>query len=1117
MFSRIKGAIDRSIAEEQARQKALAEQRSTARSPSASGQRQRSVSRTNSTNSSARRKIKKPSQDISNGDGAVNPDPAVFEAAFVLDDDDTESQLAPSEKTVVGSLSDNEKDHSTATQNEEKKDQAGVGEDVNSKADAPPAPAELPLHIKSKLRKLEKLEATYPELLRSYRIAHGRATSIEPFERALRENTPLTTIKDPTALVEYLNQLNLKGDMVMEEFKRVSAEKDNFKKKFEEADKELTTLKDEVAALKAAKAEAPIQINTRAGSTSEEKKGDDDIKQATSPSASKSPVSSILGVFSPRQKPAAIDESKDLSEDMFSYDEEIPHLQAEVASKSEEIAKLTTEINILKEELTVAKENSAGLVESLEKATRELNDSRDEAATRETMQAELDAKNAEISSLTEKLEQTQSTLRSLEINLEDERSRAASTIKEQEAKLQASLSESVESDEFKKLKEAKSQLEVQIRDLTSEIESLKKARAESDEKIKQLNKQIQSTPQVPPSISDLPGTPTPAAGGSKKKNKKKKKGGAAADTTEASAHGTSDRTQSSPPESPDLEALKVEVANLRDEISRKDTQIERLSKQRKTEEDLKEEIESMQESLLNIGHDHVEAKEKIKSLESEKAELKSRISELEKEIATVTSNTEANTRLQADYDSMKAEFDELKIKSQTLQSDLGAAQQLAQSRYKDLTDLREVLTKAQPELRSLRQESATLKITKEELSSKQAELRALEKREKDLKNEVARAQRLASDREAEIKLLNEKLAAEKTSRAKLEDEKRVAGRDYRRAEAEKIELSAKAEKAGRELESLQSELSALRPQVKQLEDEVAKLKKEKAATREEMELKVQQFNNAQGLLSSMRDQTAELSIQLKEAQGQIESLEEELAEVQKHLSERTREGETMRRMLADVDERADAKIRDMRARMEAAVEERDRIEDELSTLARRRARESEELKAKVREFEREIRTLSNEKEELEAREREWRRRREELEQVEEKATAEVDDLRAAVTNLRSALDASEQQVREAEKQRADLRKLLDEAKGRYEKANKELKSIQARFGVGGSATNVASSGRSSIDSTRSGINGAASGAASSVPDTMYLKTILLQFLEVKDEKVRSQLVPVLGKLLRFDR
>lgn len=93
------------------------------------------------------------------------------------------------------------------------------------------------------------------ELLRSYRIAHSRATSIEPFEKALKENTPLTSIKDPEALIEYLNQINLKSDMLMEELRRVTTEKDTYKKKADETEKELTALKEEVATLKAAKSQ----------------------------------------------------------------------------------------------------------------------------------------------------------------------------------------------------------------------------------------------------------------------------------------------------------------------------------------------------------------------------------------------------------------------------------------------------------------------------------------------------------------------------------------------------------------------------------------------------------------------------------------------------------------------------------------------------------------------------------------------------------------------------------------------------------------------------------------------------------------------------------------------
>jgi GRIP domain len=36
-------------------------------------------------------------------------------------------------------------------------------------------------------------------------------------------------------------------------------------------------------------------------------------------------------------------------------------------------------------------------------------------------------------------------------------------------------------------------------------------------------------------------------------------------------------------------------------------------------------------------------------------------------------------------------------------------------------------------------------------------------------------------------------------------------------------------------------------------------------------------------------------------------------------------------------------------------------------------------------------------------------------------------------------------------------------------------------------------------------------------DYIYLKNVLLQFLEQRDKSNQKQLIPVLGKLLRFDR
>ena len=46
-----------------------------------------------------------------------------------------------------------------------------------------------------------------------------------------------------------------------------------------------------------------------------------------------------------------------------------------------------------------------------------------------------------------------------------------------------------------------------------------------------------------------------------------------------------------------------------------------------------------------------------------------------------------------------------------------------------------------------------------------------------------------------------------------------------------------------------------------------------------------------------------------------------------------------------------------------------------------------------------------------------------------------------------------------------------------------------------------------------GVNGQSTGTM----DYVYLKNVLLQFLEQRDKKHQMQLIPVLGMLLHFDR
>lgn len=111
---------------------------------------------------------KKPAADAGEG---LNPDPAVFEAAFVIDDSEDPSRAgtpkppsepkdANDEKPAGQPNGSGENTKEKAT--DDKTEDAGeVTGSASKKLDAPHV-SDLTPEIKAKLRKLEKLEATYP-------------------------------------------------------------------------------------------------------------------------------------------------------------------------------------------------------------------------------------------------------------------------------------------------------------------------------------------------------------------------------------------------------------------------------------------------------------------------------------------------------------------------------------------------------------------------------------------------------------------------------------------------------------------------------------------------------------------------------------------------------------------------------------------------------------------------------------------------------------------------------------------------------------------------------------------------------------------------------------------
>ncbi|KAL8669381.1 MAG: hypothetical protein Q9168_006028 [Polycauliona sp. 1 TL-2023] len=1215
MFQRLKGAIDSRIAEEQARQ------RSALTSPPPSNASRKPSSRAESP---ATRVPRHNGPNRHNGEASgKGPDPSDFEPEFVLDDSDVLSRSSTPKPALA--RSDSSTKDPLRTSGEEAQDAESTAGKASQ--DEPSAtPQELPTDVRVKLRKLEKLESRYHELLRSYRVAHSRVQTIDTFEASLRENTPLTTISDPRALVEYLNQLNLKGDLVVDELKRVSHERDTYKQQVDEAEQRAREAWNEVANIRAAKESGEsdaMQSNHDTASSSITSPTVDQAKVEQSPSLSaKSPTSPVksrtgslpsLSMFSPKPRPAESPLVKEVKEDLFSIDDEIPRLQSEVEERNAKIKELQSEVTKLRGDLAVTRESTQSMVQSLEEATRELNSLRDH---KDRSAGELEAQRQASKKLSDKLEAdlrgVEEKLREVETstnpndsgpyaNLEQQLYQAHDEIQalQQGAEITDGQPSEVEAlqerltslaQEMSEVRVAKEQSEKKVETLNSlmrnvrnqldekehQYANLSRNKEVSDEdlqkQIRQLEQALKSQKNserpastsinqaadptnTPQATSETPERHIDAAASGKKKNKKKKKGGApvgepvketSSTQNEGPLANVSEANQRSSATFGSSSPLQAELENVRQQLEEKQAALEKMQSRLKDQDDLKEEIESLRDDLINVGQEHVAGKDRIKELQAEKKALQDNAADLERQLAEMQgSHDTSNASSAQEHQDLTTQFEDLKTKAATLQIDLSAAEQLATSRFKELSELRTIMQKAQPELTSLRSEVNELRAVKTAHDEQVKEISRIESEQGQMRNEIAMRTRVVTERDAEIRSVKQKLNQESTARDQAEDGRKKAAQEIQRLEKEKRQASESLDRLSKDLSRTSDELGSSRGRMKDIEQQLTRFKSDNEGLKEETELKTAQYASAQSLMSSMRDQTAEMALQLKEARDRCDSLDEEVADTHRLLSERSREGETMRRLLADVEGKADSRTREMKERMEMAIEERDRAEDEASTAARRRGRELDDVRNRLREAERSMKRAEEDKEELETAQREWKRRREELEQRSENTTQEAGDIRKAMGELRDALDESERQARDGERQKVELSKRVEESQQKLEKLQKsnksmadEIRTMQASRSRG--IDSEAHSSRSSTDSasrtrltspaaaTRANAMAGAAvapGARPATPnsqtagsmDYVYLKNVLLQFLEQKDKKHQQQLIPVLGMLLHFDR
>ncbi|KAL8729807.1 MAG: hypothetical protein Q9181_004877 [Wetmoreana brouardii] len=1141
-------------------------------------------------------------------------DPSEFEPEFVIDDSDVPSRSGTPRPAVSRSES------STKDTTREPSDETRNGEDQSEKAlpDGPSKVAqELPTDVKVKLRKLEKLESRYHDLLSSYRLAHARVQTIDSFEASLRENTPLTSISDPRALVEYLNQLNLKGDMVVDELKRVTHDRDTCKNQLDAAEQRAREAWDEVTNLRKAKDTGDLDQGQLISGTTTSSTNSSPVEaskvEQPSPSTTKSPISPVksrtgslpsLSIFSPKTKPLESPLANEVREDLFSYDDEIPRLQAEVKDRDTKIEVLQGEVTSLKGDLAVTRESTQSMVQALEEATRELNGLRDhkDRSTAEikehrqaskklsdTLQAELKAAEVKLQEV-EAAAKPEDTTRLAEVLVElGQAKKELETLREGASRSDGQASEvqalqtrvaSLEKD-ISEARAARDQNEKKIDTLNSLLKNVRDQLAEEEHNHAQLlNNTKDSDETLRKRISQLeaelgnqqhsqhakletgdkgvdsapgrqatdekPGGFVDAPASGKKKNKKKKKtaksvgeeaGRYQPSHSELAINGSSQTNQAILEASEDVIVLRDEIAKLREELEEKDAALEKIRSKMKDQDELKTEIEDLKYDLQNHGEEHVAAQARAKELQAEKQAIQRTVEGLERQIGEMQGSHEhSNASADEKHQNLTAQFEELKGKATALQTDLSAAQQLASSRFKELSELKTVMQKAQPELTSLRNEVGELRAIREAHDQKEVDLKRLETRQEEMRTEIATHRRVVTEHDAEIRKISQKLDQESSAKSRAEDARDKAHQEIQRLEMEKRQATESLDQLSKDLGKARDEITDSKGRLKDLEQQILRLRRDNEDLKEEIELKTAQYASAQSLMSSMRDQTAELAVQMKEARDRCESLDEEVADAHRLLSERSREGETMRRLLADVEGKADARTREMKERMETAIEERDRAEDEASTAARRRARELDDLRNKVREAERNSKRAEEDKEELEAAQREWKRRREELEQRSEQSTRETEDVRRAMGELRDALDESERQAREAEKQKVELRRSVEETQHRLQKLQKSNKSMADEIRTIQSVKNravdsEAHSSRSSTDSAPSRISrlaspvsasrqtgpGTANGQAPGSMDFVYLKNVLLQFLEQKDKNHQKQLIPVLGMFLHFDR
>ena len=410
-------------------------------------------------------------------------------------------------------------------------------------------------------------------------------------------------------------------------------------------------------------------------------------------------------------------------------------------------------------------------------------------------------------------------------------------------------------------------------------------------------------------------------------------------------------------------------------------------------ESICEDVEQLRDMLRHVGSELVDAKDKIKQLETREKEVQSNKTELEATISRLTLELKAAEEVAVSIDELRAQ--------------VADTESLAATRLEDLNKTKNKLDALDAELVSVKAELGTISVDKNDLLSKladtQVKLRQIERSEKEARDRTNTLQINLNSKEKEVTNLRSELNSIQNAKSQLEDTLRSTRMELSRIDGECREILQKEQNARDDVTRYKRDVNIYREKIASLESIRASVTQERDALTEEIQLKYMQLASTETSIQTLREQTTELAHQAREAKERYEALEEELSEAHKLLSERARESDTMRRLLDEAEGREAGRMKDAREKLEAAIEERDHLEEEIAVLRRNNAEGSGELLRALKEKEGQLSALNashaNVTMEVDA----LRRRNNVIEDELQKARQEANDTVAKLTKLSGAL------------------------------------------------------------------------------------------------------------------